>query len=358
MTRAVAHEALDDAGVDGADAQGHRDHQPARDGRWPGTATPASRCTARSCGRTAAPPPLRRAEEAGHEAVVPRAHRPRARPLLLRHEDRVAAREGRRAAPTRRFGTIDAWLVFKLTRPRTRPTTPTRRARCCSTSASWRWDEELCELLGVPVGSLPEPLPERPRLWRDHRVRRVGAGGRASPATSRRRSTGRPATSPGSARTPTAPAASCSRTRAPSAPPPARACSPRSPGGSASRVDYALEAAIFVTGAAVQWLRDGLGIIEHRRRDRGAGALARLATTASTSCPALTGLGLAALGPVRARDDRRADARHRRARTSRAPRWRRSPTRRSTPCARRNTALGRARSRSCAPTAARSPTAG
>ena len=27
------------------------------------------------------------------------------------------------------------------------------------------------------------------------------------------------------------------------------------------RVDYALEAAIFVTGAAVQWLRDGLGII-------------------------------------------------------------------------------------------------
>ena len=28
------------------------------------------------------------------------------------------------------------------------------------------------------------------------------------------------------------------------------------------RVDYALEAAIFVTGAAVQWLRDGLGVIQ------------------------------------------------------------------------------------------------
>src|SRR5204862_1182241 len=28
------------------------------------------------------------------------------------------------------------------------------------------------------------------------------------------------------------------------------------------RVDYALEAAIFVTGAAVQWLRDALGVIE------------------------------------------------------------------------------------------------
>ena len=32
--------------------------------------------------------------------------------------------------------------------------------------------------------------------------------------------------------------------------------------GIGARVDYALEAAIFVTGAAVQWLRDGLGIIE------------------------------------------------------------------------------------------------
>ena len=32
--------------------------------------------------------------------------------------------------------------------------------------------------------------------------------------------------------------------------------------GVGDRVDYALEAAIFVTGAAVQWLRDGLGVIE------------------------------------------------------------------------------------------------
>jgi glycerol kinase len=32
--------------------------------------------------------------------------------------------------------------------------------------------------------------------------------------------------------------------------------------GVGERVDYALEAAIFVTGAAVQWLRDALGVIE------------------------------------------------------------------------------------------------
>jgi glycerol kinase len=53
---------------------------------------------------------------------------------------------------------------------------------------------------------------------------------------------------------------------------------------------YALEGAIFVTGAAVQWLRDGLGIIDH------AGELAELAATVpdSDGCvlvPAFTGLG-------------------------------------------------------------------
>ena len=36
---------------------------------------------------------------------------------------------------------------------------PTPRARCCSTSASCGGTSELCELLGVDPGRLPEPLP-------------------------------------------------------------------------------------------------------------------------------------------------------------------------------------------------------
>ena len=68
------------------------------------------------------------------------------------------------------------------------------------------------------------------------------------------------------------------------------ACSPRSPGGSASEVAYALEASIFVTGAAVQWLRDGLGII-----DEAAETEALAASLESNDgvyfVPALTGLG-------------------------------------------------------------------
>ena len=33
--------------------------------------------------------------------------------------------------------------------------------------------------------------------------------------------------------------------------------------GLGGRVSYAMEGSIFVTGAAVQWLRDGLGVIEN-----------------------------------------------------------------------------------------------
>src|SRR5207237_199836 len=53
---------------------------------------------------------------------------------------------------------------------------------------------------------------------------------------------------------------------------------------------YALEGSIFVTGAAVQWLRDGLGIITQSRE---AGPLAESVpdTGGVYFVPALTGLG-------------------------------------------------------------------
>lgn len=60
--------------------------------------------------------------------------------------------------------------------------------------------------------------------------------------------------------------------------------------GLGDRTEYALEGAIFVTGAAVQWLRDGLGIIEE------ASEVEALASSVPDSggvafVPALTGLG-------------------------------------------------------------------
>ena len=73
---------------------------------------------------------------------------------------------------------------------------------------------------------------------------------------------------------------------------------------------YALEAAIFIAGAAVQWLRDGLGIIEQRRAKRKRSRGRSQSTDGVYFVPALTGLGAPHWESRRARHDRRAHARH------------------------------------------------
>ena len=84
----------------------------------------------------------------------------------------------------------------------------------------------------------------------------------ATSATSRRPRSARSASRPARRRTPTAPATSCCSTPAPSWSARRTACSPRSATSSATPTPvYALEGSIAVTGSAVQWLRDQLGII-------------------------------------------------------------------------------------------------
>jgi glycerol kinase len=60
--------------------------------------------------------------------------------------------------------------------------------------------------------------------------------------------------------------------------------------GIGDRVDYALESSMFVTGAAVQWLRDGLGIIE-QASDTEPLAASLDGNDGVYFVPALTGLG-------------------------------------------------------------------
>ena len=108
------------------------------------------------------------------------------------------------------------------------------------------------------------------------------------------------------------------------------ACSPRSATSSATRPSvYALEGSIAVTGSAVQWLRDQLGIIRGAARDRDAGPLGRrqrrrlLRARRSPACsrrtgaptPAARSSGCPGTTPTR---------------TSPGPPWRRSATRAAT----------------------------
>ncbi len=60
--------------------------------------------------------------------------------------------------------------------------------------------------------------------------------------------------------------------------------------GLGDRVTYALEAAVFVTGAAVQWLRDGIGIVAEAAETEGMAASLE-SNDDVYFVPALTGLG-------------------------------------------------------------------
>ena len=74
------------------------------------------------------------------------------------------------------------------------------------------------------------------------------------------------------------------------------------------RTEYALEGSVFIGGAVVQWLRDGLGLIQHSQD------VERLAASVPDNggvylVPAFAGPRRASLGPVRPRHHRRPDAR-------------------------------------------------
>ena len=83
VTRAVAVEALDDAGVRPRRARRRSASRTSARRSACGIRPRASRCTARSCGRTAAPPRAATSCARRPRAARPRAHRARARPLLL-----------------------------------------------------------------------------------------------------------------------------------------------------------------------------------------------------------------------------------------------------------------------------------
>src|SRR5262249_46749843 len=74
--------------------------------------------------------------------------------------DNVRGRRERRAAGGLCFGTIDTWLVWKLTGGAVHVTDPTNASRTLLFDIhARRWDDELCTLLDVPASLLPNVAP-------------------------------------------------------------------------------------------------------------------------------------------------------------------------------------------------------
>jgi glycerol kinase len=186
------------------------------------------------------------------------------------------------------FGTIDSWLLFKLTGRHATDYTNASRTMLFDIQRL-AWDEELCAMLGIDPARLPEPLPSAHVYGTTSEfggeVPVAGIAGDQQAALF-----GQACHHAGSAKNTYGTGSFVLLHIGSDAPEPSEgllttiACAP----GEAAA--YALEASIFVTGAAVQWLRDGLGIIDE------AGESEALAASLEGNdgvyfVPALTGLG-------------------------------------------------------------------
>ena len=205
------------------------------------------------------------------------------------------------------FGTVDSWLLFKLTGRHVTDYSNASRTMLFDIRRLG-WDPELCELLGIDPARLPEPLPSAHVYGTTSEfggeVPVAGIAGDQQAALF-----GQACHHAGMAKNTYGTGSFVLLNAGPQAPRPPDgllatvawglptagrwAENPpisREIGPSTADVSYALEASIFVTGAAVQWLRDGLGIVAE------AGETEALAASLDSNdgvyfVPALTGLG-------------------------------------------------------------------
>lgn len=163
------------------------------------------------------------------------------------------------------FGTIDAWLVYRLTGGAVFATDHTNASRTMLYNIDrLDWDEELLDLFGVPRAALPEVRGSSEILGEadpEHFGAAIPVAGIAGDQQAAL--FGQGCFAAGQAKCTFGTGAfllmNVGRKRPPSSGSEVIttiACDP------AGRPAYALEGSIFVAGAAVQWLRDGLGLVQ------------------------------------------------------------------------------------------------
>ena len=207
---------------------------------------------------------------------------------MLEHVEglRERAREG-----GVRFGTIDAWLAFNLTGHAVTDYSNASRTMLFDIH-TLSWDADLCEALGVPIAALPEATPSAQVLGNTDPDSFLGASVPLAGMAGDQQAAlfGQACLEAGLAKNTYGTGSFVLQNAGAHHPPVSEGLLTTVAWGIEERVDYALEASVFVTGAAVQWLRDGLGII------REAAETEALAASLDSNdgvyfVPALTGLG-------------------------------------------------------------------
>ena len=192
------------------------------------------------------------------------------------------------------IGTVDSYLIARMSRGLHHVTDPTNASRTLLYDIhSGTWSPELAALLGVPLEAMPEIVPSYGECARTDPAAFLGldipiagiAGDQQSALV------GQAGFAEGDAKctygTGSFLLVNTGSRAVPSSSGLLTTVALGRPDGSLS---YALEGAVFVTGAAVQWLRDGLGIIASASETQ---ALAESVPDSGgvVFVPALTGLG-------------------------------------------------------------------
>ncbi len=161
------------------------------------------------------------------------------------------------------FGTVDSWLIYKLTGGRVHATDATNASRTLLFNITENaWDKELLDILGVPEAALPEVRDCADRFGETERtlfgrsIPILGVAGDQQAAV-----IGNACFEPGMMKSTYGTGCfallNTGRQRVASSNRMLTTIAYRLKG----ETTYALEGSIFTAGAAVQWLRDGLGVI-------------------------------------------------------------------------------------------------
>jgi len=164
------------------------------------------------------------------------------------------------------FGTVDCWLLWKLTGGRRHATDPSNASRTlCFDILSLQWDAELAGALGVPMSVFPEVRPsagvfgETADLgWLPAGIPVAGIAGDQQAALF-----GQACYEPGMAKNTYGTGCFMLLNTGLTPVPSKQGLLTTVAWQAGGATTYALEGSVFIAGAAIQWLRDGLGLIAH-----------------------------------------------------------------------------------------------
>ncbi|WP_037464196.1 glycerol kinase GlpK [Shimazuella kribbensis] len=191
------------------------------------------------------------------------------------------------------FGTIDTWLVWKLSGGKTHVTDYTNASRTLMYNIyDLKWDDELLDILTVPKSMLPDVRSSsevytvsEPILFFGEEVPISGMAGDQQAALF-----GQACFDAGMAKNTYGTGCFLLMNTGEEAVRSKHGLLTTIAWGIDGKVEYALEGSIFVAGSAIQWLRDGLGIVQHAADSE------QLATSVDSTdgvyvVPAFVGLG-------------------------------------------------------------------